>query len=79
MAVSLVTNIFKPFKAYLNPLNITNFIYIDDGLIINPDSKLLSAQIKFVFSVLAHAGWKINEEKNFRLSNSKVKAFGNVN
>ena len=60
MAGSLVTNIFKPFKAYLNSLNITNFIYIDDGLIINPDSKLLSAQIKFVLKVLAHAGWKIN-------------------
>ena len=52
MAVSLVTNIFKPFKAYLNSLNITNFIYIDDGFIINPDSKLLSDQIKFVLSVL---------------------------
>ena len=76
LAVALVTDIFKPFKAYLNSLNITNFIYIDDGLLVNSDKELLTAQIKFVLQVLKFSGWQINVEKTLLEPTQRLKHLG---
>ena len=62
-AVFLVTDLFKPFKIYLNKLGITNFIYIDDGIILNKSKLLLEKQFELALLVLKLSGWQINVQK----------------
>jgi hypothetical protein len=62
-AVTVVTRLLRPIKAFLHTLGIKFSIYIDDGRISASTSGLCSQHMEFTLHVLQLAGWKIQWKK----------------
>jgi hypothetical protein len=58
-AVTVVTRLLRPIKAYMHTLGIRFSIYVDDGRIAASSAQLYSEQTSFLLLVLQLAGWKI--------------------
>jgi hypothetical protein len=62
-AVTVVTRLLRPIKAYMHNLGIRFSFYVDDGRIAASSAQLCSEQTSFLLLVLQHAGWKIQWKK----------------
>ncbi len=62
-AVTVVTRLLRPIKAYMHTLGIRFSIYVDDGRVAASSAQLCSEQTNFLLLVLQLAGWKIQWKK----------------
>jgi hypothetical protein len=62
-AVTVVTRLLRPIKAYMHTLGIRFSIYVDDGRIAASSAQLCSEQTGFLLHTLQLAGWKIQWKK----------------
>jgi len=62
-AVSVVTRLLRPIKAFLHSLGIKFTIYIDDGRISAATADQCSQHMTFALHVLRLAGWRIQWKK----------------
>gem|GEM_PF-3893740 len=62
-AVSVVTDLLKPVKAYLHKLGIRTTIYIDDGRVAAACVEEAEAKMKLSLMVLQLSGWNIQWSK----------------
>ncbi len=58
-AVTIVTRLLRPIKAFLHRFGIKFTIYINDGRISAATPSLCSDYMNFTLQVLQLAGWKI--------------------
>ena len=62
-AVSVVTRLLKPVKAYLHELGIKLSIYVDDGRLGSQEKVEAEEQLRFSLQVLQLCGWNVQWEK----------------
>ncbi len=62
-AVTVVTRLLRPIKAYMHALGIRFSIYVDDGRIATSSAQPCSEQTSFLLLTLQLAGWKIQWKK----------------
>jgi Reverse transcriptase (RNA-dependent DNA polymerase) len=62
-AVSVVTRLLKPIKAFLHKLGIKLSVYVDDGRVSASSAAACRSQLYFALHVLHLAGWKVQWKK----------------
>jgi len=62
-AVTVVTRLLRPIKAFLHSLGIKFTVYIDDGRVSAATADLCSSHMQFVLHILQLAGWRIQWKK----------------
>jgi hypothetical protein len=63
-AVHIMTWILKPAMNFLRDQSIKAGIFIDDGMALNTNSKVLEVEIKFIIKLFENSGWDLNLEKS---------------
>ena len=63
-AVHTMTMMLRPAMNYIRDNSIKAGIFIDDGLAINTNSKVLEVEIKFIVKLFELSGWELNMAKS---------------
>ena len=63
-AVYIMTWILRPAMNFLRDNSIKAGIYIDDGMALNTNNKVLEVEAKFIVTLFENAGWELNMEKS---------------
>ena len=71
-AVYIMTMILKPVMNYIRDNAIKAGIFIDDGLAINTNSKVLEVEIQFIIKLFENSGWELNMGKSSLVPNQVV-------
>jgi hypothetical protein len=77
-AVTIVTRLLRPIKAFLHRFGIKFTIYIDDGRISAATPRLCSDYMNFTLQVLQLAGWKIQWKKTVLVPTQRLLHLGFV-
>jgi hypothetical protein len=75
-AVTIVTRLLRPIKAFLHRFGIKFTIYIDDGRISAATPRLCSDYMNFTLQVLQLAGWKIQWKKTVLVPTQRLLHLG---
>lgn len=77
-AVTVVTRLLRPIKAYLHSFGIKFTLYIDDVRISAATAELCSSHMKFTLHVLQLAGWRIQWKKTTLVPTQRLLHLGFV-
>ncbi len=75
-AVTVVTCLLHPIKAFLHKHGIKFSIYIDDGRVLAATPQLCSEQMQFTLLVLQLAGWKVQWKKTTLIPTERLLHLG---
>jgi len=77
-AVTVVTRLLRPIKAFLHSLGIKFTVYIDDGRISAATADLCSKHMTFTLHILQLAGWRIQWKKTTLVPTQRLLHLGFV-
>jgi hypothetical protein len=75
-AVTVVTRLLRPIKAFLHRHGVKFSIYIDDGRISAATPQLCSEQMQFTLLVLQLAGWRVQWKKTTLIPTNRLLHLG---